>query len=247
MAESFRASFNEDFRERRRFLEKELPRLHKKNEKEGRIEAAGKREDYGVYDSALDSYETTFYQVLPKGEKLKDYIETFLAERRGSAVGLELGGTGSRLFESFDSNFFEASAGVALGDPRTNKRKELDVRNGHLVISGDMTAPKTKDEVEEWLGTRKIDLLIKRVVGGSAHIPFDPGLMIHETRYWYSKMNERSLMFLETHAVPSLAIKRWSKFINDNPANNIEAVYPGMQSLKIARFKGSPKKLPYLK
>lgn len=226
-------------------MEQDLPGLQEENILEGRKEARGEVGHWGVYDSDLDNFEISFGRLLPRGEKLKSFIETYLAGKRGRALGLELGGTGSRLFESFDQNFFAESRGVALGDSRTKQRKELDAKVHHGVIPGDLTSKYIKIEVDEWRDGRMLDLLIKRVVGGSIHIPHDPGFLLHETRDWYRRMGEHSLMFLETKGVHPYDLRKWRDVVNARSVNKIKVVYNGGCQLLIIKEKGAVDKLPF--
>src|SRR4051812_13905987 len=73
---------------------------------------------WDYYDSNLLSYENYFRDVLPREEySLQSYLRRILGSKSGSALGIDIGGPGSRLFNDLQGVVAE-SAGVVMRDWR---------------------------------------------------------------------------------------------------------------------------------
>lgn len=88
------------------------------------------------------SYHNTFENVLPDKRNLKQFIETELAPQAGQAIGLDVGGLGSRVFGTFTKGLFNRTAGISLTDTRyecqDKNQTTIDENRHHSVISGNM-------------------------------------------------------------------------------------------------------------
>ena len=137
-------------------------------------------EHYTWVDSSLDnprefdgaSFVNSFKDLLPKGEtSLRNYIETVLKEKKGSAIGIEFGGVGSRLFRGFTPDFFARSIAISLIDHRgwehqLARLKERDGKIHHEVLEGNIFDFATYESLNRWLGDEKVDLIIERMGHG---------------------------------------------------------------------------------
>ncbi len=160
----------------------------------------GYRWDY--CDSSLSSFEESFAVLLPRGEKLKNYVEQSLAHRAGEAIGIELGGPGSSLFSGFTHGFFKKTAGIALADQRRffdYDPTDKDTMRNHTVIEGDILRRSTLRKIEqEFLQGEKADFIIKRMVGGDFYLPCEPFFMGGRANDYYQMLSRsRGLMLVE--------------------------------------------------
>lgn len=180
------------------------------------IEVGSIPQSWEIKDSSLDdlgdknSYEETFRKVVPPGFKnLRSYVETVLADRRGHAVGIDLGGPGRRVFSrrnwfrGFRRGFFERSLGLTLVDHRSEIEKLEDTMVGHDILEGNLLNPESGKIIERWLSGRKADVIFERLAGGLAYegTPADPYLILDRVQSWYSMLAPNGLMFLQVPEV----------------------------------------------
>ncbi len=220
---------------------------------------------YTWKDSPLDedeerqvSFRTAFYPVLPEKfqHSLKEYIEVELSERKGKAVGVEFGGTGSRVFSEFTPGFFKNTVGVTLIDHRSKMGKLLsgDGRRNHEVIEGDILSPDTYDALNEATGGKKANLIMERMGRGLELVPDEPYYVAKILNIWYQILNEGGVMFVQVPAKFSSILKKWGELMEEYK-DTIELQYfPGfidtdgmcLGSFRLKKLKGAPKDLPLL-
>jgi hypothetical protein len=170
------------------------------------------------YDSPIYEFGGTFVKSLPAeytnhldkkiyatveetGEPFKQYIEDTLSKSKNKELyAVEFGGSGSRLFHEFSKGFFERTAGVCLGDERYTEEKFNDAKKGHDVVIGDVLTvngnPIYKD-IENRLGTSKVDLIISRMQGPLYLLDKNPAIMNALVKKWYSMLNENGILFAQ--------------------------------------------------
>ena len=134
-----------------------------------------KAKPWAVYDSALrhhaatfeHAYERSFHALIPeKFPTMNTYIEQRFFEKKGSVVGMDIGGTGSKLFRDFSSAFFGESFGVTLVDQRNEGMKKEDNSRHHFVLEADAFSSKGQRMILEALHGEKVDVLFERMYGG---------------------------------------------------------------------------------
>ncbi len=202
------------------------------------------------------SYEGTFQKLLPEGVNLKEFIENSLSERKGQAVGIDIGGLGSQVFKEFSPGFFERSAGVVLTDTRIEHKVDPreDAMRGHSVIEGDLFKQETRKKIMEWLAGEKADLIFERMQGGLTLIPRDSRLVIESLRALYSVLRDNGLMLLQTsyrnqgsmpyRLLPEMGIREWQEKIAGDPLTGLE-VHIADRSMLIRKKENAPAELPY--
>lgn len=159
------------------------------------------REPWGIYDSGLltglCSFDWRFKELLPKEYKdIREYIESEMKEKSGSAIGLEIGGPGSKLFSEFSPGFLKESFGTTLTDYRTEKEKEKDIENNHTVFSGDIFTNEGFRDLKKKLGGKKVNVLFERMQGA---LPVYPqiGYMAGIFDRLYSLLDDEGVMFVQ--------------------------------------------------
>lgn len=152
----------------------------------------------GIFDRY--SFQNTFEEVLPPNHRLlKNYIEDALADRRGTAIGVELGGPGSKMFSGFSRGFFERTLGVVLNDRRNPKRKLNDDLSHHFVRVANLLEDNSTGVITNWLNSRKADVIFERMAGALSYggTPVDPYFVLRRVSDWYQMVSEGGLMFLQ--------------------------------------------------
>lgn len=174
-----------------------------KERKEGEIENP---RWWDIRDSSLEgmfdksSYQRTFEEVVPPNQPLlRRYIETTLSDRRGSAIGIELGGPGSKLFSGFSKGVFERTLGVTLNDRRNPKRTLQDDLSHHFVREANLLEDESTTVIKKWLNGRKADVIIERMAGALSYggTPVDPHFVLRRVSEWYQMLSVGGLMFLQ--------------------------------------------------
>lgn len=190
---------------------------------------------WDIYDSFLTygySYEYDFKKVVPDehweaikdqpyASVLKTYIENILSSKRGVAVGVELGGPGVRLFESFSKDFFQQTAGICLDDNANDPPRSYE--NRHTIVRNDILTNETKQQVKTWLKGGNIDLLIERMAGAIHNLPKEPFFMAKEAEFWYENLAIGGLIFAQIPYAFHHSLRAWEKLISSTKhASNIE-------------------------
>ncbi len=155
-----------------------------------------------TYDSSLNEGERSFSEyfrdVIPaEYRNIGAYVEDTLAHRRGQAIGIELGGTGSRLFSDFTPGFFSHTLGTVLNDLRDRQQQREDTENHHEVIATDMFTSQGKKSVEKWLGGKKADFIMQRMWGGLIGFPENPDILHKFLNRQYRWLGDNGILFNE--------------------------------------------------
>jgi hypothetical protein len=230
-------------------------------------------EYWSYYDSRLvsewedepdvESYHSAFMRVLPDmpGEKkdLKKYIEEVLVHKNGRAIGIDIGGHGSRVFSEFTKGFFARSAGVTLTDLRKrmpNNPTSADTRRHHKVLTGDLLVEKTYNNLDTWLKGEKADLIFERLLGGMRGIPKEPHLLASVLEKWYERLGEGGVMFIQVPGLLIPLLKPWQAEVRRQYPKQLEiqiaegpvdTVPPYMiTTMRLRKLAGAPEKLPML-
>jgi hypothetical protein len=187
----------------------------------------GGMQAWGTIGSRLegrdDSFDEWFGCVLPSGESIKDDIETTLAPL-DTRLGLELGGDAAKLFEGFTNGFFDETAGITLVDCRysqmhptqVDKLSADDAARNHRVVEGDMLDDATKQKTDDWLGDRKLGLVIERMHAGILSLPDDPYTLAENANHWYERLAEGGLMFIQIPPGLEPFADEWKQLIDDS-------------------------------
>lgn len=209
--------------------------------------------DWYVENSSLASFEVTFGGLFPEGERLQGYIEKKLAHRGGSAIGMELGGTGSRLFSGFTPGFFQRTAGINLTDYRHFDNPDPtaeDTSRNHTVIEGDILQRSTQRKIsEDFLRGDKVDLLLKRMVGADSFLPCEPFLMARASNAYYQMVAEKGLLLIEVPVAFWDIIDDWGAHIEAKYAGKLEVTMDANGphgGVLLSKHAGAPEELPLL-
>ncbi len=221
---------------------------------------------WGYFDSPLQepyptgqSYENTFQRLIPPEHHgdIRSYIESELKDKRGEAIGIDIGGLGSSVFHGFSSGFFRRTAGISLHDIRAKYGIEIeeDTIRGHTVIEGDITKRETKVGIVAWLGGKKVDLLFERMVKGLTAFPRKDRWTATAISQMYSLLSDDAIMFAELvffaqedpkyYLIDPQKMKEWVKDLNDRFEGFLQAKWDG-GSLMIRKRSGAPDDLPPL-
>ncbi len=102
--------------------------------------------------------------------------------------------------------FFARTLGVTLSDRRGDARKERDAAINHSLIEDDMFSIKGYQDIEEWLGDRKINLLCEKIHGGFGEKFTDVSPVVLRMIFnrWYSLLDDKAILLAE---LPSLQNK----------------------------------------
>ncbi|OGI71637.1 hypothetical protein A3B84_00070 [Candidatus Nomurabacteria bacterium RIFCSPHIGHO2_02_FULL_35_13] len=232
--------------------------FHDKSLKKEKEKIKDKERSWGVYDSNLLEFGSTFYASLPTEyefkswkEGLRLYIENTLSlERKEKLTAVEFGGPGSRFFSGFSNDFFRKTIGVCLADIRNENLKVEDSKSNHYVITGDILDVHNDEifkEIRAKLDVNKIDLIISRMVGGLNQFEGSKTALDNAVRLWYGLLNENGIMFIQYNY----------NSINDKEDNivaecieKIKSKYPqidiqlGKGSIRLHKKPGAPEELP---
>jgi hypothetical protein len=211
-------------------------------------------------DSALEDFlriapfEFSFQDVLPAREtRLKRYIESSLSDVRGQAIGVELGGPGSKVFSQFTPGFFARTAGISLHDyrdridPRIRKRD--DARN-HTVIPGNMLDKETQEAAVNWLQGSGIHVLFHRMLGGNSTIPEEPLFLGEQANFWYRLLATNGMMLSQVPYGFRSYMAEWAEYINNTYRRVLEVSEGGNDRsgyvMRLRKLEGAPENLPLL-
>ncbi len=153
------------------------------------------------------SYGKSFEGIPPDYKSLKEYLDESLPEH---PVGIDIGGTGSKLFRGFDKPF-ALSLGLTLVDRRDPATQQLDASRGHGVIEGDIQSNAVKEAVKRSLDGRQADVMFLRMGAGADYLEQNPYAMAdHFNDYYQFLSAQNGKMFVE---VPKLLLpltKQWT-------------------------------------
>lgn len=203
------------------------------------------------YDTPLEStsgssISDTFEPVIPCGISLKAYIERELKHEQGKVTGLELGGSGSRLFAGFNTGFFKKTVGVTLVDGRDANQREQDRERNHAVVSEDITNPYFSMKVLLALNGQP-NVVIERLKGALLMTPDDPFFMFENGDMWYTLANTPSLMFWQYPPVLFPLMPNWINKVNSSSGLEGQIYQSGLYGvLRLKKSEGAPEELPHL-
>lgn len=159
------------------------------------------------------SYDGRFKDLYPEEYKnIKQYIEERMKTKRGSVIGIDLGGHGSVLFSQFERGFIERSLGVTLVDRRDEITREEDTVDHHDVLPADIFSSAGNRRIKNWLRGRKADLIFEKMEGAIGSFPDNLDITAAVFRRWYQLLAENGIMFLQTQPLsPNMLgeMKRW--------------------------------------
>lgn len=166
------------------------------------------------------SFQSRFSSVLPREYQqrwngLQTYIEDVLSSKKGTAIGLELGGPGSNLFGGFHG-VFKQTAGICLVDCRDEQEKQKDKERNHSVLEGDILSPEGKHKVASWLGGNKADVVIMSMVSPHQYLPKEPFFMAQQTSHWYELSSDTGLFLAEGPFAFDTTLDQWEQYIRKN-------------------------------
>ncbi len=200
------------------------------------------------------SFHESFADVLPTKEALKEYIERVLAPRKGQAIGIELGGTGSALFGGFTPGFFNRSAGINLTDYRSKLDPDPtsdDLSINHIVIPESVFSNAAKNELlPDFLDGEKADLIISRMEGGLSLFPDEPFFLGKEADFWYRQLAEGGLIVAMYPPALEPFMPFWIELINSRFQGKLDVQYhqsttPKHYSvMRLHKLAGAPEHLP---
>lgn len=220
-----------------------------------RITENNKNNEYGwnIYDSGLNSFDNYFRDIYPhEYGNLKFFIESKMEEKKGIAIGVELGGPGCRLFEDFNKNLFAKTFGMVLH--KQPQYQDLDLSESkHRVIEGDCLSIRGIRKLEKILGQGvKIDVLFERMLGGIQSYYCSSEFIWSLFNRLYKLLNEGGMMFVQS---PNLhnkddkqIIQEWFNILsNDKFSGLIETrhtISPATCKVYLRKLKGAPAELP---
>ncbi len=170
---------------------------------------------WGTYDSPLlgeaKQYETScdavFRDLYPsRYENIKDYIQDRLATKRGSAVGVEIGGPGSRIFSQFDQGFFAHSIGITLKDIRSEAQKKVDEVSHHEILATNIISSQGYHTLKNRLQSdnQRVNLLLEKMHAGFHLVPKSMQLWLATFCRWYRLLDDEAIMFIQLFEIENL-------------------------------------------
>ncbi|HOX41153.1 MAG TPA: hypothetical protein PK263_03090 [bacterium] len=206
-------------------------------------------------DRSQEPFSKTFFDVLP-GADLKEYVEAMLANRKGLAVGLEIGGVGYNLFGDFSPDFFTRTAGIALVDRGERLSEPPQGVPNHSVIEGDIFEAETRRRVFQWVGPEGVDFVIERMGGGRQTWPEDPIHIIGIMSWIYSFVREGGLIlaqlpYSQLKDLPQryrndlVTLNGWVSMIQAEYVGKLEVAL-GEEAIRLNKLTDAPEKLPLL-
>jgi len=222
-----------------------------------------------VSDFGYISFQETFETVLPPHVNIRDYIESQLAPKKGSAVAIEIGGPGRQAFRDFTPGFFQRTMGLSLTDIHRASEREFDEWYHHTVIEGDFFDPKTIPVINKWLAGQKASLIMERMMGGLIYTPQDARTLGKRLRQMYGLLDpQKGVMFvqvprkiykpagvretdferatLQDPAVYRDYLGRWVKMIHSDHQGVLDVQWDGAAALRLVRNPGAPAELPVI-
>lgn len=181
-----------------------------------------KNKKWDIYDSGLVSGENPlefdFLKLYPRGFKnIKDYLEKEYKKEKGKIYGIELGGSGSKLFADFSPGFIKKSFGITLIDQRNKEQRIKDIKRNHDVLTLDIFDEETYDIIQKISENHGFDLLFERMEGGWMGFPEDLEPFEFLVFQWYSLLKERGVMFIQSpYVLNEKKLEKWLEWFNIN-------------------------------
>jgi len=189
---------------------------------------------WDAYDKGLQDYSIFFEKVCPdKKAGLKLFVENTLSDRRGQAVGVDVGGPGLMLFQGFDPNFFYKTIGAILLK-RYEYSEILDEK--HTIIEADCLKARGLRRLKNSLGgDGKVDILFERMLGGIKNYPASPEYLWSLLNNLYKLLRTGGMMFAQS---PDLRgkedkqnIQNWLDNLQNNSCGSLELKHASMPSM----------------
>ena len=207
------------------------------------------------YDSPLSFYRDYFQ--LPEGcNSLLDYLNQVYKLKLGKLKGMEIGGTGSRLFADLNTgHIFEKSLGVTLVDTRDDELKKTDDDNSHDVVPANAFLSGFEmdgeqfpgwEKVEEWINKNgKVDLIIEDMKGPMVAMSYSDGpLLLNAMLRWYQTLEVGGTMFVVLPATLESTMKQISVELKKvNVEFDYREDFDSTKFFRLRRLKGSPESL----
>lgn len=234
----------------------------KHHEEVADLKAKEKTSGWAYYDSPLEddsrdshSYGNEFSYVTPKevdGKPIKtvrEYIETFLEEKKGEALAVEFGGSADKLFQQFTPGFFAKTAGIVLNDLHPPEGRVAN----HIVVEGDIYSKETKNKIADWFGHRPVDLIFEKLDGGRIYLP-DLRMSYSLFAWWYKILAENGVIFAQTPIQLYLhehnndeenanLFGRWISMIKKDYEGLID-IQVSARAIRLNKLPGAPESLP---
>lgn len=261
-------------------------RLHAYRKEAGELaerERIAPEDEWETMDSPLRSFALDFSALISTPEErnlaLRNVfpggygrmLTNFLEETIGKgSIGVELGGTGSKLFRDLrqmSPNLFVKTAAVTpvdyrerlslmQSDPDLISRDTLEL---HYVIEGNVLSLSARRKVRVWAGERKVDFCISRMLRALEDIPRDPVFIARNVAAWYELLSEKGVMLLQipdfmksVHTLPNGSFQSFSYYV-ENWVKALCKNYPGLEvkydegnHILIRKLLGAPQHLPLL-
>lgn len=180
-----------------------------------------RKADWPIHDSGLlnskeeYSYNNTFKGLYPpEFSDVRDYIEVRFSDRKGKAVGVDIGGMGSELFAGFSPGFFKKSIGVTLVDKRNSQEIDRDSEIGHEVLETDCFSAQGRNKLKYWLGDDKVDVIFEKMHGALLNYPDNPKFLMSILNRWYKLLGDKGLMFIQTPSLKEESLKQTQDFLD---------------------------------
>ncbi len=205
---------------------------------------------WGISNSDLVDYDDEFLELFEDAEgNIVNYLEK---ELPADAIGIELGGIGSKLFADLRRSLpgrFLKTAGVTLVDNRALYHEDLaddDAKNNHFVIEGDILDNATVKKVKEWTGNSKVQFVIERMIAGLSDLPQDQEFLFRKLNEWYMLVGDDGIMLIELPNKVYRNFKLWSEMINAEYPTLYVRFGQGARGFLLKKGKGAPARLPVL-
>lgn len=199
------------------------------------------------------SFQSRFSNVLPqeyrkRWDGLQTYIEDVLSFKKGTAIGLELGGPASNLFGGF-YEVFKKTAGICLVDCRDEKTKQKDKLRSHSVLEGDILSQEGKQEVASWLDGEKADVVIMSLIGPHKYLPKEPFFMARQVSDWYERSSDTGLFLAEIPFAFDTTLDQWEQHVRKNvPGLEVQVDRDTFwaSTIRLRKLPKAPKTFPLL-
>lgn len=229
----------------------------KATEKAIKVKARNDYNDWKVHDSGEYPYKASFAEVLREKDLFQLIKES--KKKTGKAFALDFMGYGQILRELP----IDGGVAVALGDPRNEYMRELDLERNIHFVEGNVFHRKTWNEMQRWLDKQetddgKFDLILSRPVRELDDLTNNKGInVVLLQRGWQMLSSNGGVLltqFLEQVFEPSL-VEQWIRLLNQTPG--IKAEYSFIRNpacppiafrpvISLIKSEGAPTKLPLL-
>jgi hypothetical protein len=147
-----------------------------------------------------------------------------------------------------------ASKGIRIQDSL-----QMDLKNSHTVLEGNIFLNSGQQTVKSWLGKRKADIFIEKFEGARWNMPKDRLLLLNSLNFGYRCTSNEGVMFLQlpvglgkTPGSPKARqemedlMARWQQYINTSYKDRLEMVVNG-DAMRLNKLQKAPDSLPFLR